>query len=95
MHSWMLKNRAYPSNCSLREMPLAFVMRLRLRWDVDRHNRNEVNSYTDKMEKGVYHELCRIKNVTDFALDDYFVYGFREKPLEQILAEDVGLWLGT
>jgi hypothetical protein len=30
-----------------------------------------------------------------FSLDDYFVYGFRGKELEQIICEDMGLYLGV
>lgn len=38
-------------------------------------------------------ELRRIRKIIFWALDDYFVYGYKEKSLEQIVAEDMGLAL--
>ena len=62
---------------------------------MNNYNYREVASFSDRREPKVYFELRRIQNVLYFSLDDYFVYEFRGKSLEQIICEDMGLYLGV
>jgi hypothetical protein len=37
----------------------------------------------------VYHELTRHRRAMFWSLDDYFIYELKEKPLDQIVHEDI------
>jgi|JI10StandDraft_1071094.scaffolds.fasta_scaffold2876741_1 hypothetical protein len=55
-------------------------------------NYSEIQSYTDRHEPKVYFELRRIQNALYWSLDDHFVYNFKQKSLDQIVCEDMGLY---
>lgn len=57
------------------------------------YNYYEMGSYSDRKERNIYFELRRIQNVVYWSMDDLYVYGFKEKSLKQIIAEDMGLYL--
>jgi hypothetical protein len=88
---WMLDYRARLPNCRWSEMQYSIITRWMLKWFLNTHTLKEVNSYTDRFDIEVYHELKRMQNVIYWSLDDYFVYNFKEKSLKQILCEDLGL----
>jgi len=47
--------------------------------------------FKDYFDRDVYAELLRIKRTQFFALDDYFVYEHKDKPLSQIVTEYI-IW---
>ena len=88
---WMLDYRSRILNCAVLEVPLALWMRPRMKILMNQHNYGEIGSYSDRHVKEVYLELRRIQNTLYWSLDDFFVYEFRGKSLEQIICEYIGL----
>lgn len=61
--------------------------------EIEAFNYAQMEAFSDRKDREVYYELKRMSNVIFFALDDYFRFGFTEKPLGQIICEDMGLYL--
>jgi ribosomal protein S13 len=51
-----------------------------------------MESFSEGKDREIYFELKRISNAVHFSLDDHFHYGFKGKPLAQIVCEDMGIY---
>ena len=49
------------------------------------YTKDHVYDYQEHFDRSVYEELKRIQGVMFWYLDDYFLYDFKKKPIEQII----------
>ena len=59
---------------------------------LEQYTRDQVYEYDETFDREIYEELKRRQEVIFWALDQYFVFGRKEKGLGQIIEEDFGLW---
>ena len=58
---------------------------------LEQYTRDFVYEFSEAFDRDVYEELTRIQGIIFWSLDDFYLYGFHEKPIEQIILEDMGL----
>jgi len=84
LHYWLLQNRL-SQTWSLS----SWRARRSINKLLDDYIKDSVYSFQDYFDRDVYAELLRIKRTQFFALDDYFVFEYKDKPLSQIVTEDI------
>jgi hypothetical protein len=88
----MLSFRGRAMRNHWRELPGSLLLRGEVRMEMEEFNYAQIESFTDRRDREIYYELKRVSNVVHFALDDHFHYAFKQKPLAQIVCEDMGLY---
>jgi hypothetical protein len=92
LHAWLLDFRSRAFRNPWGEVAGSLLLRRQLASSLEAFNYSQMEKFSDRRDREIYYELKRISNVIHFALDDRFHYGLAEKPLAQIVCEDMGLY---
>lgn len=92
LHAWLLDFRSRALRNGWGEVAESLLLRRRLATARRAFNYAQVQRFSDRNDCNIYYELARISNVLHFALDDRFHFALPDKPLAQIVCEDMGLY---